>query len=504
MESVVPCEGPSLSAAPPFPLRRHRKTALAAIALAGCVMCGCFFSAAQAAEAAPRPNIIFILADDLGYGEVGCYGQQLIQTPHIDRMAAEGMRFTQFYAGAPVCAPSRSVLMTGQHHGHTRVRGNAGRANPKAQMLRAEDVTIAEVLHDAGYRTALIGKWGLGLPRDEGVPNKQGFDYFFGYLSQHHAHNHFPDYLWRNDQRVPIGNKVTPVGEDGGGYATEAKVYADDLFTEEALQFLADQKQQQNDAPFFLYLSYVVPHANNERTKALQDGAEVPDYAPYTDEKWATPDKGHAAMITRLDGYVGRVLERIRALGLDERTLVIFSSDNGPHKESNHHPAMFKAAGPFRGMKRDLTEGGIRVPFIARWPQKIAAGTVSKHVAYFGDFFATAAELARATTPANLDSISFAPALRGDLAKQERHKFLYWEFHERGFRNAALMDGRWKGIRNAPGEALGLYDLEKDPGETKNIAADNPAVVTQLDDYLRNARTQSDLWPIRRGPANEN
>jgi arylsulfatase A-like enzyme len=283
MESVVPCEGPSLSAAPPFPLRRHRKTALAAIALAGCVMCGCFFSAAQAAEAAPRPNIIFILADDLGYGEVGCYGQQLIQTPHIDRMAAEGMRFTQFYAGAPVCAPSRSVLMTGQHHGHTRVRGNAGRANPKAQMLRAEDVTIADVLHDAGYRTALIGKWGLGLPRDEGVPNKQGFDYFFGYLSQHHAHNHFPDYLWRNDQRVPIGNKVTPVGEDGGGYATEAKVYADDLFTEEALQFLADQKQQQNDAPFFLYLSYVVPHANNERTKALQDGAEFPDYAPYTD-----------------------------------------------------------------------------------------------------------------------------------------------------------------------------------------------------------------------------
>ena len=456
-----------------------------------------FLPSARAADKPPRPNIIFILADDLGYGELGCYGQQLIQTPHLDRMAAQGMRFTQFYAGATVCAPSRSVLMTGQHHGHTRVRGNAGRANPKAQMLRAEDVTVAELLKAAGYRTAVIGKWGLGLPGDEGVPNKQGFDYFFGFLSQHHAHNHFPDYLWRNDTRVPLPNQVVPVGDDGAGYATEAKVYADDLFTEEALKFVETHRAE----PFFLYLSYVVPHANNERTKALKDGAEVPDYAPYTDKEWATPDKGHAAMITRLDGYVGRLLTHLQKLGIDERTLVIFSSDNGPHKESNHHPGMFKPAGPFTGTKRDLTDGGIRIPFIARWPTRIAPGSVSKHVGYQGDFFATAAELAGAPAPENLDSLTFAPELFGESARQKRHRFLYWEFHEKGFRNAALMDGRWKGIRQAPGAALELYDLDNDPRESKNVAANHPQIVNSIDDYLRNARTHSEFWPIRRGTA---
>jgi arylsulfatase A-like enzyme len=475
------------------PDRRRRSAAV--LALLGCTLFA-LLSPAHGAESAARPNIIFILADDLGYGEIGCYGQQLIQTPHLDRMAREGMRFTQFYAGAPVCAPSRSVLMTGQHHGHTRVRGNAGRANPQAQMLRPEDVTVAEVLKQAGYRTALIGKWGLGLPGDDGVPNKQGFDYFFGYLSQHHAHNHFPDYLWRNEERVPLPNKVTPVGEDGGGYATEAKVYADDLFRDEALKFISDDSRT---APFFLYLSYVIPHANNERTKALKDGAEVPDYGPYADKnEWATPDKGHAAMITRLDSYVGQLLARLHELGLEERTVVFFASDNGPHKESNHHPAMFKASGPFRGIKRDLTEGGIRVPFIARWPGKIAANTVSKHVGYFGDFFATAAELAHASElPANLDSISFAATLFGEPTQQKQHEFLYWEFHERGFRNAALLDGRWKGIRNAPDAPLELYDLDGDPGESANIAGSHSEIVQKIDEYLKHARTDSPLWPVR-------
>jgi len=467
------------------------------MALLGCALFA-FLRPAHGVESATRPNIIFILADDLGYGELGCYGQQLIQTPHLDRMASQGMRFPQFYAGATVCAPSRSVLMTGQHHGHTRVRGNAGRANPKAQMLRAEDVTVAEVLKTAGYRTALIGKWGLGLPGDEGVPNKQGFDYFFGYLSQHHAHNHFPDYLWRNEERVPLPNKVVPVGQDGGGYATEAKVYADDLFADEALKFLGDNREK----PFFLYLSFVVPHANNERTKELKDGAEVPDYGPYAGKEWAVQDRGHAAMITRLDTYVGRVLSRLQELDIDQRTIVFFASDNGPHKESNHHPAMFKPSGPFRGMKRDLSEGGIRIPFIARWPGKIAANQVCKHVGYFGDFFKTAAELAHASDlPANLDSISFAPSLFGDSAKQERHRFLYWEFHEGGFRNAALMDGRWKGIRPAPNAPLELYDLDSDRGEASNLAGENPQIVKEIDEYLKTARSDSDLWPIRPGKA---
>ncbi|HSH94414.1 MAG TPA: sulfatase-like hydrolase/transferase, partial [Roseimicrobium sp.] len=294
-----------------------------------------------AAEPASRPNIIFILADDLGYGDVGCYGQKLIQTPSIDRMAAEGMRFTQYYAGAPVCAPSRSVLMTGMHIGHTRVRGNAGQVNPLAQQLRPDDVTVASVLKKAGYTTALIGKWGLGEPGTDGHPNKQGFDYFFGYLNQHHAHNHYPDHLWRNSEKVSLPNVVTPVGGNGGGYASVKKVYADDLFSDEAVEFVTKNQQK----PFYLYLSFVVPHANNEATKALGDGQEVPDYGIYKDKDWPTPDKGQAAMITRMDGYIGRLHSRLKELKLDEKTLVIFSSDNGPHKEGGNRPDFFDANG---------------------------------------------------------------------------------------------------------------------------------------------------------------
>lgn len=282
---------------------------------------------ASQASGAGKPNLIWIMADDLGYGEVGCYGQKVIETPRLDRMAAEGMRFTQFYAGATVCAPSRSVLMTGQHQGHTRVRGNAGRDNPAAQALKPGDLTVAALLHKAGYRTALVGKWGLGDvgPAATGLPRSQGFDFFLGYLSQHHAHNHFPDFLWRNEDRMKLPNVVTPVGSDGGGYATEAKVYADDVFSEEAVKFVAANK----DRPFFLYWSMVVPHANNERARALGDGAHVPDYGPYAGKDWPAQDKGHAAMITRLDGYVGRLLDALRKYGLAEKTLVVFTSDNG-------------------------------------------------------------------------------------------------------------------------------------------------------------------------------
>ncbi|MGC3969196.1 MAG: sulfatase-like hydrolase/transferase [Pirellulales bacterium] len=253
--------------------------------------------AAEVAEKAFKPNIVFILADDLGYGDLGCYGQKVIRTPNLDRMAAEGLRFTQFYAGSTVCAPSRSVLMTGQHVGHTRVRGNAAKTNPAAQMLRDEDVTVPEVLKLAGYRTGLVGKWGLGLPGDEGIPTRQGFDDFYGYLSQTHAHNHYPDYLWRNENHEPLKNVVTPVGDSGGGYATERKQYSTDLFADEALRFIEANRER----PFFLYLALVVPHANNERTRELKDGAEVPDYGPYAGEPWPAADKGQAAMITRMD-----------------------------------------------------------------------------------------------------------------------------------------------------------------------------------------------------------
>lgn len=459
-----------------------------------------FASADDSVGKRARPNLIWIMADDLGYGDLGCYGQRAIQTPELDRMAREGMRFTQFYAGATVCAPSRSVLMTGQHHGHTRVRGNAGAGNPQAQALRADDVTVAKVLQQAGYRTALIGKWGLGDigPAETGLPRRQGFDAFFGYLNQQHAHNHFPDFLWRNEQREPLKNTIIAVGNTGAGYATEARQFADDLFADEAIRFVQAQRSQ----PFFLYWSMVIPHANNERTRALKNGAQVPDFGPYADRDWPDPDKGQAAMITRLDGYVGRMLTALREAGIAENTLVIFTSDNGPHNESNHDLKRFQPAGPLNGIKRSLTDGGIRVPLIAWWPGRVAAGKNAAHVGYFGDWLATAAELTGARAPETRDSISFAPTLLGEAQRQQQHEFLYWEFHEGGFRQAALYQGRWKGIRRGASEApLVLHDLQTDAGEKSNVAADHPDIVKKIGDYLKTARSESADWPAKWDPA---
>lgn len=455
------------------------------------------FGVSAAPAAAPRPNIIYILADDLGYGEIGCYGQKIIQTPRIDQMAREGMRFTQFYAGATVCAPSRSVLMTGQHHGRTRVRGNAGKANPLAQSLRSNDVTVARVLQQAGYKTALIGKWGLGDVgvAEQGLPRRHGFDYFFGFLNQHHAHNHYPDFLWRNEEKVALPNDLVPVGDQGGGYAKNPKVYADDLFADEAVKFITENPAQ----PFYLFLSLVVPHANNERNRDLKNGAEVPDLGRYANESWSEPNKGHAAMITRMDSYVGRVLDELKRLGIDERTLVLFTSDNGPHRESSNSSEFFRSSGPLRGIKRDLTDGGIRVPFIARWPGTVKANKVSEHVGYFGDFMATAAELAGAPLPATqLDSISFVPALLGKNWRRPKHEWLYFEFHEGGFKSAAILDGRWKGIRQGGTNAVfQLYDLKRDIGETNNLAAKRPELVGRINRYLDTARTESADWPVK-------
>lgn len=461
------------------------------VTVALAALLGSWASLLSAAET--RPNLIWIMADDLGYGDLGCYGQKVITTPHLDRMAEHGLRFTQFYAGATVCAPSRSVLMTGKHHGHTRVRGNAGATNPAAQALRDEDITVAEVLQAAGYRTALIGKWGLGDigAAESGLPRKQGFDQFFGFLNQQHAHNHFPAFLWKNEDRVLLPNKVTPIGDNGAGYATEAVQFADDLFTEAALQFVAENKSR----PFFLYWSMVIPHANNERTRALKNGAQVPDFGPYADKDWPDPDKGQAAMISRMDSYVGNLLAKLADLRLTENTLVIFTSDNGPHNESNHTLARFNPSGPLNGIKRSLTDGGIRVPMIAHWPGKIAGGQVTDHVAYFGDWMATAAELAGAKMPPGCDSISFVPILYRMLAAQRQHEFLYWEFHEGGFKQAALYQGRWKGIRSsAPDAPVVLYDLHTDIGEKTNIAADHPEIAASIGAYLQQARSPLQEW----------
>ena len=453
-------------------------------------------AAVFATEPAPRPNILFILADDLGYGELGCYGQTMIATPSLDRLAAEGMRFTQFYAGNTVCAPSRSVLMTGQHTGHTRVRGNAGAGNTAAQMLRTGDVTVARVLQQAGYATGLIGKWGLGYEADEGGPRKHGFDYYYGFLSQSHAHNHYPDFMWRNGERVALPNDLVPVGEGGTGYATKRLAYANDLFFAEAREFIERPRAQ----PFFLYLALTTPHANNERARVLGDGNEVPDYAPYADRPWNDSQKGHAAMVTRMDRQIGELLAQLKRLGLDERTLVIFSSDNGPHKEGgpNYDPAFFRASGPLTGIKRSLHEGGIREPFIARWTGKIKPGAVSDHVGYFGDLMATLAELtgAPAPAPASLDSLSFGPTLLGRGA-QAKHDYLYWEFYEGGVSQAVLLDGHWKGLRLLdPAAPIKLFDLTTDLAEQTDVAAKNPEVLQRIAGLMKTAHVDNEYWKI--------
>jgi uncharacterized sulfatase len=453
---------------------------------------------AVTARAAERPpNIVFILADDLGYGDVGCYGQEKIATPHLDRLAQQGVRFTQFYAGSTVCAPSRSVLMTGQHLGHTRVRGNAPRDNRAIQSLRDEDVTVAEVLKKAGYQTALIGKWGLGLD-DAGHPNKQGFDHFFGYLDQTHAHNFYPEFLIRNSERVPLKNKLQrdgmPYEELGAGVATEKVEYSHDLFAADALRWVEEQKEK----PFFLYLALTLPHANNEANRLTGDGNEVPDLGSYADKPWTKQQKEHAAKIERMDRDVGRLVARLGELGLAENTLVVFSSDNGAHREGGHDPAFFQASGPLRGIKRALYEGGIRVPMIAYWPGKVSPGRVSSHVGYFGDFMATAAQLAGVAAPEGLDSISFLPELLGKGEPQQKHEFLYWEFHEGGFQQAGLIDGRWKGVRNqGPAGQVALYDLSNDLSESRNVAGHHPEVLSRMVERLQKAHVDSPDWPIR-------
>ena len=431
-------------------------------------------------SAQTRPNIIFIQADDLGYGDLSCYGQRKFRTPNIDRLAAEGMRFTQYYAGSTVCAPSRSALMTGQHTGHTRIRGNA------RHPLLPEDVTVAETLKSAAYKSALIGKWGLGEAGTTGVPNRQGFDYFFGYLNQRHAHNYYPTFLWRNEKRIDLRNLVPDEDAEGSGVSSNRVDYAHDLMAEEALKFI----EGNGGGPFFLYLAFTIPHANNE---ARNKGMEVPDLGEFASEDWPDQEKAKAAMITRLDRDVGRLMALLKKLGIDDNTLVFFTSDNGPHREGGADPDFFDSNGPLRGIKRDLYEGGIRVPMIARWPKRIKAGAKSDQVWAHWDLLPTLAEVAGVKPPADIDGVSMFNALRG--RRQRDHEFLYWEFHERGFSQAARM-GDWKAVRKSPDSPLELYDLKNDLGEQNDVAVKHSEVVKKIEDYLKTARTESELWPI--------
>jgi len=433
-------------------------------------------------RATSRPNVIFILADDLGYGDLGCYGQKKIPTPNIDRLSAQGMRFTQFYAGSTVCAPSRSVLMTGQHTGHTTIRGNA------KVGLRPDDRTVATLFQQAGYATALVGKWGLGDERSSTTPNREGFDYFFGYLDQTHAHNYYPTFLWRNDTRVPLRNLVTDAGPYGQGVATVRLDYSAALIADEAVAFVQRQTKERS---FFLYYAPTLPHANNE---GKPDGMEDPDRSRFASESWPAAEIGFAAMVARLDRDVGRLLAQLEAQGLADNTLVIFTSDNGPHQEGGHDATFFDSNGPLRGGKRDLTEGGIRVPFIARWPGRVPAGTTSEHAGYFGDFFATAAELAGQPLPAGLDSRSFLPALLGQ--PQSPPEYLYWEFYENGS-GQAVRFGDWKAIRRPMlTGAVELYDLATDLGEAHDVATQHPDLVARAKAYLEKSHVPSALWSV--------
>lgn len=448
------------------------------------LLCAPVVPSAFAQSKRRKPNVIFILADDLGYGDIGPYGQTRIRTPHLDRMAREGVRFTDFYAASPVCAPSRASLMTGRHQGRAYIRGNStkvpvpGQTGAAAQRLplRPRDVTVAEVLKGAGYATGVVGKWGLGEPGTTGVPGLQGFDYFFGYLNQTHAHSHFPDYLWRNRERVSL-----PKG-----------TYSQDLFTEEALQFI----RRESKRPFFLYLAYVIPHANNELGRETGDGIEVKTDAPYTNERWPQQQKSYAASVTRMDADIGRLMALLKELGIDEDTIVLFSSDNGPQgrNEGGFDPDFFESHGPFRGIKRDLYEGGLRVPLVARWPGRIKAGRTSRAPSANYDLLPTLAALSGARAPRDIDGVSMLPALLGLKPTARGH--LYFEFHEGEFAQAVRL-GRWKAVRKGLGQSVELYDLQSDIGETTDLAARHPHVVRRVEAIMKSERTESEFWPVQ-------
>ncbi|MEM9019511.1 MAG: arylsulfatase [Planctomycetota bacterium] len=455
------------------------------------------------------PNIIYILADDLGYGDLGSFGQQTVQTPHLDAMAAGGLRLTQHYAGSTVCAPSRCVLMTGKHVGNAYIRGNNRGDDGYELPIPEDEVFVSELLKDAGYHTACIGKWGLGGPGSTSHPNAVGFDYFYGFLNHGHAHNHYPDYLWRNDEQVPTGNVMTDASRLdslGKGVAVERVAYAGDLFFREAGAFL--DRASEDDKPFFLYLALSVPHTNNEAPRLLkhmpeearpQRGQEVPSLGRYANEDWPGPQIGTAAMITRMDAGVGELLARLQALGIAENTLIIFSSDNGPHAEGGNDPGFFDSNGPLRGIKRDLYEGGIRVPTIAYWPGTIEPGRLSPHLSGFQDLLPTACDLADIEPPAGIDGISFVPTLLGS-DQQPEHDYLYWEFFEQGGKQAVRW-GDWKGIRLKAQQdresAIMLFDLTNDLGEQSNVADQHPEVVAHIRRLMDQARTPSGIDRFR-------
>ena len=444
---------------------------------------------------ASPPNIIYILADDLGYGDLSIYGQQRFSTPHIDRLASEGMVFTQHYSGSTVCAPSRSALMTGLHTGHTPVRGNF-EIQPEGQYPIPADIpTMPKRLREAGYTTGAFGKWGLGFPGSEGDPTHH-FDVFYGFNCQRLGHHYYPHHLWDNTEKVILeGNKGTAKG-----------AYAPELIHRRVLEFIEENK----DRPFFCFIPTIIPHAELAAPEAYMDkfrgkfGEETPwkgtdsgpEYRLGKYESQAEPRAAFAAMVTYLDDQVGEIVAKLDELGLTKNTLVIFTSDNGPHQEAGAEPDFFDSNGPFRGYKRDLYEAGIRVPMIARWPGTIEAATRTDHISAFWDVLPTALDVAGLEAPAGIDGISFLPTL-SQFGQQRNHQYLYWEFHERGGR-VALRMGDWKAVRynllNDPNAPIQLYDLTSDPWEAVDLADTYSAVVAEMKELLSQARTNSPIF----------
>ena len=435
------------------------------------------------AEPVTAPNIIFIMVDDMGYGDLGVYGQQLIRMPNIDQMAREGMRFTDVYAGSPVCAPARSVLMTGQHTGNTRIRGNFGTPGSGVQdadgnwrvPLSPEDVTVAEVLQSAGYVTGITGKWGLGEEGTTGIPNLKGFDEWYGLLNQRQAHSHYPAFVWRDQTKEWLAGN-TGTFQD---FATEEH-YLHDLLTDFTLDFI--ERHAGGEAPFFLYLPYTIPHS----------AFQIPELEPYTvNTGWTQREKVYASMLTRMDRDVGRILDRLADLGIDGETLVFFCSDNGA---ADRYDGRFNSSGPLRGLKRDVYEGGIRTVMVTWWPGMIAPDVESGAIWTFADVLPTLTDAAGVAPPPGIDGVSVLPTLLGNNQPELAERPLYWEFHEGQFAQAIRM-GRWKAVRQNPDEPTALYDLSVDIGETNNVAAAHPDIVAAMENRFITQRTPSTAWP---------
>ena len=491
-------------------MRKHLLASLAIMVIIFSVSCSSLKQNRSGIIKKRLPNIIYIYADDLGYGELGSYGQLKIKTPHLDRMAKEGMRFTQHYSGSPVCAPSRAILMTGKHAGHSYIRGNhelggfADTAERGQMPLHKESFTVGDLLKQAGYKTALIGKWGLGMNTTEGSPLKHGFDYFYGYLDQKQAHNHYPTHLWENDKWdtlrqdfIDVHKSLDPATAiDADFNRFKGEEYAAEKMTEKALSFIEHQKE----GPFFLYLPYALPHLSLQIpdewiTQYKGQFDEKPYYGQQGYAAHQYPMSAYAAMITYLDAQVGIIMQKIKDQGLDNNTIIMFSSDNGPTFSSSVNTGFFDSANGLRGLKMDLYEGGIRVPFIARWPGRIAANTTSDLISAQYDLLATLADLTGQKAPAS-DGLSFLPELEGKSGQQKKHDYLFFEYPEKNGQLAIRM-GDWKGVKTnlqkTPSSPWQIFNLVTDRYERSDIASSHPNLIKEFDAIVKKEHVKSQL-----------